>query len=160
GRLEWRAEVAAADLSRLRPGMAARVTLADGAVVSGRLRMLAPTVDARTRNGIVFVDLPRPGPARAGMFARGDIEIGAARALTLPQGAVVLREGFSYVFRVGADSRVALTKVGVGRRWGDLVEITGGLDPAARVVAAGGAFLADGDLVRVVDTPNAKAMTP
>ena len=160
GRLEWRAEVAAADLSRLRPGMAARVTLADGAVISGHLRMLAPTVDARTRNGIVYVDLPQPGPARAGMFARGDIEIGAARALTLPQGAVVLREGFSYVFRVGADSRVALTKVGVGRRWGDLVEITGGLDPAARVVAAGGAFLADGDLVRVVDTPNAKAMTP
>ncbi len=153
GRLEWRAEVAAADLSRLRPGMAARVTLADGAVVSGRLRILAPTVDARTRNGMAYVDLLQPGPARAGMFARGDIEIGAARALTLPQGAVVLREGFSYVFRVGADSRVVLTKVSVGRRWGDLVEITGGLDAAARVVAAGGAFLADGDLVRVVDAP-------
>ena len=35
--------------------------------------MLAPTVDAQTRNGLVYVDLPAPGSARAGMFARGEI---------------------------------------------------------------------------------------
>ena len=35
----------------------------------------------------------------------------AARALTLPQSAVLLRDGFSYVLRVGADSKVAQTKV-------------------------------------------------
>ena len=33
------------------------------------------------------------------------------------------------------------------------IEITGGLDASARVVASGGGFLADGDLVRVVDAP-------
>ncbi len=151
GRLEWRAEVAAADLSRLKPGMTTVIELADGTRVKGRVRMLAPTVDAQTRNGLVYVDLPVPGAARAGMFARGDIELGRSRGLTLPQSAVVLRDGFSYVLRVGADSRVALVKVGIGRRWGERIEIAGGLDPAARVVASGGAFLADGDLVRVVD---------
>ncbi len=151
GRLEWRAEVASADLSRIRPGLRARVTLADGTAVEGRVRMLAPTVDAQTRNGLVYVDLPAPGAARAGMFARGEIEVAAARGLTLPETAVVLREGFAYVLRVGPDSRVVQAKVSLGRRAGDRVEVTGGLDPAARVVAAGGAFLADGDLVRVVD---------
>lgn len=153
GRLEWRAEVASADLSRIKPGQRVRVSLADGATVDGRVRMLAPTVDAQTRNGLVYVDLPAPGSARAGMFARGEIEIGAARGLTLPQSAVVLREGFAYVLRVGADSRVIQTKVSLGRRAGDRVEISAGLEPTARVVAAGGAFLADGDLVRVVDAP-------
>ena len=39
----------------------------------------------------------------------------------------------------------------VGRRVGDRIEITGGLDADARVVAAGGGFLADGDMVRVVE---------
>jgi len=64
---------------------------------------------------------------------------------------VVLRDGFSYVLRVGPDAKVTQTKVTVGRRWADRIEITGGLDKAARVVAAGGGFLGDGDTVRVVE---------
>lgn len=77
----------------------------------------------------------------------------------LPQSAVVLREGFSYVLRVGPDNRVSETKVAVGRRVGDRIEITSGLDPKAQVVASGGAFLADGDTVRVVQAPPTKAGT-
>jgi len=96
------------------------------------------------------VTLPASEAARAGMFARGEFEIGSGSALTLPQSAVLLRDGFSYVLRVGAESKVSLVKVSVGRRVGDRIEITGGLDAAARVVATGGGFLADGDTVRVV----------
>jgi HlyD family secretion protein len=151
GRLEWRADVAASDLARLKPGMRASVTPAGGAPIAGKLRMVAPTVDSATRNGIVFVDLaPSPG-ARAGMFASGEFDIGQGQGLTLPQSAVLLRDGFSYVLRVGPDARVSELKVSVGRRVGDRIEITGGLDASARVVASGGGFLSDGDTVRVVD---------
>jgi RND family efflux transporter MFP subunit len=151
GRLEWRAEVTAADLAQLKPGQTATVTPSGGAAVKGTVRMLAPTVDPQTRNGIVYVDLPASGPARAGMFARGEFEIGSGQALTLPQSAVMLRDGFSYVLRVGPDSKVTQTKVAIGRRAGDRLEITGGLDASAKVVAAGGGFLGDGDMVRVVE---------
>jgi RND family efflux transporter MFP subunit len=153
GRLEWRAEVAAADLSRLKPGLPVRLSLAGGELLEGRVRLLAPTVDPATRNALVYVDLPRPGPARAGMFARGSFELGSSPALSLPQTAVQLRDGFSYVFRVGPDRRVAMTKVALGRRAGDRVEILSGLDAAAQVVASGVGFLADGDLVKVVGAP-------
>ena len=159
GRLEWRAEVSSTDLGRLKAGQTVRVQPAGGEVVNGRVRMVAPTVDPATRNALVYVDLPRPGAARAGMFARGDFELGTGSGLTLPQGAVLLRDGFSYVFQVGADNKVRQLKVSVGRRVGDRVEITGGLDPAARVVASGGGFLADGDTVRVVDAPAAAQKT-
>jgi RND family efflux transporter MFP subunit len=151
GRLEWRAEVSAADLAQLRPGVAAAVTPAGGSPIVGKVRMVAPTVDPATRNGIVYVDLPQHGTARAGMFARGEFEIGQAQGLSLPQSAVLLREGFSYVLQVGPDSKVQQIKVSTGRRWGDRIEITGGIERNARVVAAGGGFLGDGDLVRVVD---------
>ena len=157
GRLEWRAEVAAADLAQLKPGLPAAVTPAGGTPIVGKVRMVAPTVDPATRNGIVYVDLPQPGVARAGMFARGEFEIGQAQGLSLPQSAVLLREGFSYVLKVGPDSKVQQVKVSTGRRWGDRVEITGGLDRNVRVVAAGGGFLGDGDLVRVVDAAPAAA---
>jgi multidrug efflux pump subunit AcrA (membrane-fusion protein) len=73
--------------------------------------------------------------------------------LTLPQSAVLLREGFSFVMTVDAESRVREQKVVVGRRDGDRVEILEGLTPAARVVASGAAFLGDGDTVRVTDAP-------
>jgi HlyD family secretion protein len=156
GRLEWRAEVPSSDLPRLKPGMAAQVTLPTGGSVTGKVRMVAPTVDDKTRNALVYVDLPSSADARAGMFARGDFEVGSGQALTLPQSAVVLRDGFSYVLKVGADSKVAQIKVAVGRRVGDRVEVTNGVDANAKVVASGGAFLADGDLVRVVDASAAK----
>ena len=149
-RLEWRAELPAADLSRVRPGMSAQVVTPSGGRVAGTVRMVAPTVDPQTRNGLVYVDLQGGADAKAGMFARGEIELGRAGGLTLPQSAVVLREGFAYVYRVGPDNRAAQIKVALGRRQGDRVEVTSGVDAATRVVASGGGFLADGDLVRVV----------
>jgi len=115
------------------------------------VRQVAPTVDAATRNALVYVDLPDTGGRlKAGMFARGEFATGSSTALTLPQSAVLLRDGFSYVFAVGADNRVAQLKVATGRRSGERIEILQGLDDQARVVASGGGFLADGDTVRVV----------
>ncbi|WHS58351.1 efflux RND transporter periplasmic adaptor subunit [Pseudomonas sp. G2-4] len=149
-RLEWRAEVAAADVAKLKAGQTVRVKPAGGEPITGTLRMIAPLIDTQTRNAMVYVDLPQPGAARAGMFARGEFEIETRRLLTLPQTSVVLRDGFSHVFRIGAQSRVVQTKVTTGRRTADRVEIVSGLDLAAQVVAAGGSFLNDGDLVRVV----------
>jgi RND family efflux transporter MFP subunit len=156
GRLEWRAEVASTDLATIRPGQTVQVTPAGGAPVAGKVRMVAPTVDPTTRNGLVYVDLPAPGTAKAGMFARGEFEVGGSTGLTLPQSAVLLRDGFSYVLAVGADSKVTQLKVGVGRRVGDRIEVTGGLPAGARVVATGAGFLSDGDLVRVVEPAPAK----
>jgi RND family efflux transporter MFP subunit len=159
GRLEWRAEVGAADLAQIRPGMAATLVTADGSTVAGEVRMVAPTIDVATRNGLVYVDLPptnvsgATGSARPGMFARGDFLITRSAALTLPQAAVLLRDGFSFVYTIGPEGKVRQLQVQVGRRVGDRIEITRGLDAQARVVASGVGFLGDGDTVRVVDAP-------
>lgn len=155
GRLEWRAEVSAPDLGRLQPGVTATLSAPDGTRVQGRVRMVAPTVDPQTLNGLVYVDLPVAGTGdalRAGSFARGEFELGRARVLSLPQSAVLLREGFAYVFRLDAQDRVAETKVSAGQRMGDRIEIVDGIAESTRVVASGVGFLADGDRVRVVGT--------
>lgn len=188
GRLEWRAEVTSAELGRITVGTNVLVTAPSGAQAKGRVRVVAPTVDAATRNGLVYVDLLgsadgtkaalatklRAGPPQAklapsggsaareaasvganfkpGMFARGEFELGKSGALTVPQTAVVLRDGFSYVYRVGADNRVAAVKVQSGRVLGDQVEVLSGVKPEDKLVTSGGSFLSDGDLVRVVDT--------
>ena len=155
-RLEWRAELPSADLARVRPGMKAVAVPPGGQPIEGQVRMVAPTVDAATRNGLVYVDLPASAlqaGARAGMFAPGRVLMGQGSGLTLPQTAVLLRDGFSYVFRLEPGGTVAQTKVQLGRRQGDRVEVVSGVDAQTQVVAAGVAFLADGDAVRVVAQP-------
>ncbi len=165
GRLEWRAEVTGDELGRLAPGTPATVTAASGARLAGKVRTLGATVDPQSRIALVYVDLaPLPGPgngsARAGMFARGEFDLGRTPALTVPQSALVLREGFTYVLRVGEDQRVAQVKVQTGRLAGDRIEITGGLPPDARIVAKGAGFLNDGDLVRIVEGAPAPQSAP
>lgn len=150
GRLEWRAEVTSTELRRITPGAKVSVTAASGSVAEGTVRMIAPTVDPQTRNALVYVDLPLNADFRAGMFARGEFALGASDALTVPQEALVVRDGFSYVFVVGAEQRVQMHKVQTGRRVADRVEVLSGVDANASIAVSGAGFLNDGDLVRVV----------
>jgi RND family efflux transporter MFP subunit len=234
GRLEWRAEVTSAELGRIQAGMPVTLRPASGGEISGKVRMIAPSVDPQTRSALVYVDLPsmldqrasaragepsptsaaasggseprasgsvgarpadrpplggtapsagsaareatslgarpadRPpsggtappggsavreatsvGAALPGMFARGDFEIGSSTALTVPQRALVVRDGFNYLFTLSPDNRATQVKVQTGRLAGDRVEILGGLTESARIVVDGASFLAEGDLVRI-----------
>ena len=160
GRLEWRAEVTSTELRRIAPGAKVSVTAASGATAEGTVRMVAPTVDPQTRNALVYVDLPANSDFRAGMFARGEFALGQSEALTVPQEALVVRDGFSYVFVVGAEQRVQMRKVQTGRRVADRVEVTSGLEANASVAVRGAGFLNDGDLVRVAAPAPAPAAAP
>lgn len=152
GRLEWRAEVPASELSKVSSGQTALIVTPTGAQVSGRVRVVAPTVDVNSRNAIVYVDLASNAAAKSGMFAKGDFSVGAQQALSVPQQAVVLRDGMTYVYQLLADNKVSQLKVQTGRRLNDRVEITSGLQGTETVVVSGAAFLAQGDTVRVSDT--------
>jgi RND family efflux transporter MFP subunit len=155
-RLEWRAEVTAAELRLLAAGVNVAVEVPDTGKVSGKLRMIGPTLNDQSRNALVYVDIPgaSQGGFKPGMFAYGEFQLGKQAALTVPQTALSLREGFSYVFRLGEENggqaRVSQIKVELGRRFGDRVEIVKGITAADKLVATGASFLADGDSVRVV----------
>ena len=157
GRLEWRAEVMSEELGRLPPGTAVTITAANGAKIQGKVRIVAPTIDPQTRAALVYVDLPNQSGATAGMFATGQFELGSSGALTVPQQAVVMRDGFNYVFAINPDHRVAQVKVATGRRVGDRIEIIEGLKAETFLVASGAGFLNDGDLVK--DLPQSNAVS-
>ncbi len=154
GRLEWRADVTASEIGLIKPGTPALVRAVNGAELAGKVRSIAPTIDQQNRTALVYVDLPSmmtgDSPFKAGMFATGHFDLGQAQALTVPQGAIAVRDGFSYVYRVTPDSRVRQVKVQTGRRTGDRVEIRGGIDASTPIVVSGAGFLNDGDVVRNV----------
>lgn len=152
-RLEWRAEVISADLPKIKIGMQANIIAADGSSFKGKVRKVSPTVDMQTRNTLIYVDLPASSTAKAGMFAKGEFLLGQSKTLSVPQQVLVLRDGFTYVFVVKNESGKKIAKqvkVQTGNRMGNLVEIVSGLQPNQLLVATGGAFLSDNDLVKVV----------
>ena len=152
GRLEWRAEVTSSELGRIAVGTPVSVVPASGGTLRGRVRMVAPSVDPQTRAALVYVDLPASGKtstAKAGMFARGEFELGATEALTVPQRALVVRDGFNYLFQLEGGNRVSQRKVQTGRLAGERIEVVSGLPADARIVVNGAGFLNDGDLVRL-----------
>ncbi len=159
GRLEWRAEVTSSEMAGIKPGTVASVTAASGAMVVGKVRMIAPTVDSVTRNALVYVDLPANANIKAGMYARGEFDLGASNVLSLPQQALVLRDGFTYAMRLESGNKVSQVKLQTGRRAGDAVEIVKGAKAGEQFVASGAAFLADGDTVKVVTAQAASPAT-
>jgi RND family efflux transporter MFP subunit len=150
-RIEWRGEMRAAELARARVGQVVMFERAEGAPVRGKVRQIGPTVDPTTRLGLVYVDLPPGSGFHAGMFITGFVHLADTPALVVPQGAVLDHDGLFYALRIGPDSRVTKAKIEVGRRQGDNVEVLAGLKEGDRLVASGGSFLNDGDLVRVVE---------
>ncbi len=155
-RVEWRAEIPEAQIVKVRPGMTVKVRRADGTFATGRIRTIAPALDSNTRRGIAYADLKLDSGIRPGMFASGTIELGREQTLTLPLAAVTVRDGFSYVFVMGADQKVAQRRVEVGRFFSDGVEIIGGVTTSESIVAQGAGFLRDGDQVRVTTGQLAK----
>ena len=158
-RLEWRAEISAAQLHLIKQKMTVSLLLPTKEKLEGLVRIVSPAIDAKTANALVYVDLPIDSAARAGMFASGELHLNEREILSLPQSAVALREGFAYVFVVedGAKEaqnnallRVVQTKIEVGQRKNERIEIISGVEKSAKIVANGVGFLTDGDLVKVV----------
>jgi RND family efflux transporter MFP subunit len=154
-RLEWRGELTAAQLSRAAPGQPVILSLADGAKASARIRDLAPAMNMQTRLAIIYADIEPGGSARAGTYVSGRIVLSKSPALIVPASGVVIRDGYSFAFKVpaeGEDRRVKQQPVKLGRRMGADVEILTGLSEGEHVVAQGAGFLDDGDSVRVVSS--------
>lgn len=154
GRLEWRGELTAAQLSHVATGQRITLTLPDGSSAIARVRQLAPSLNTQSRLGIVYADIEPGSGARAGMYVDGNIVMSNAPAVVIPAESVVIRDGRSYILKLKGDSPtpgVALQAVTVGRREQREVEILEGVEVDDRVVVHGAGFLNDGDVVRLSD---------
>lgn len=153
GRLEWHADLTAAELGSIKSGMNVTLLTPQGQTVQGKVRAVAPSINMQTRYGQVLVDLPANSGLFAGMFARGTITLGeqARTVWVLPQSAVAMRNGTAYVFVVDDKLQVHERIVTLGQRHGDQIEIVSGLEQAVSVVETGASFLVEGDTVRVMN---------
>jgi len=156
GRLEWRAELPEDQLTGVAVGNTVELPYA-GAVVTGRIRAVTPGVDAQTRTGTLYADLPEPGTLKPGVYVEGRIVTGEGPVLTLPTAAIVQRDGHSYVFTVNDKQQAARLRVRTGQAVQGRTAILEGVRAGDRVVVDGAGFLGEGDRVRVVADAKAAA---
>lgn len=147
-KLQWEASVSSRHLSELETGTKAILHVGEG-VVEGMVRQQSPALNEQTRQAIVYVDLVPSPLVKAGMFVRGDFKLGTREVIVLPRQALVLRDGFYYVFVLEENNRVALRKIDIGQSLPDGVEVLSGLVAGDTIVVKGARFLEDGDTVRV-----------
>lgn len=157
-RLEWRGELTSAQLAKIGIGQPIQLTLPDGTHANAVVRQLPPSLDSQTRLGLIYADLTPGSTARAGMYAKGRVTLAESDAITVPAASVIIRDGRSYVPKVGQNQRVSLQAVSVGRRQDERVEILSGIAQDEQVAVQGAGFLNDGDLVRIAATPNPEAV--
>lgn len=156
GRLEWRAELPENQLADVAVGNTIELRYA-GQVVTGSIRAVTPGVDAQTRTGTLYADLPTPGPLKPGVYVEGRIVTGDGQALTIPTAAIVQRDGHNYVFTVTDKQQASRHRVSTGQAVQGRTAILEGLKAGDQVVVDGAGFLGEGDRVRVVSASKADA---
>lgn len=149
GVIEWRAEVDASQSHLIKAGDLAEVTLPDQTKLTGTVRTVSPSVSTDTARSIVYVTLKGSKTANVGTFVDGKITVGQNKAYVLPQTAIVMRDGRSYIYVVNNKNIANSQVVETARRKDGFVEIVSPLALNLKIVETGGAFLTNGMTVKI-----------
>lgn len=150
GEVELRGKVAEQDLPQLAVGQAATVRIAGlEAPFKGTVRLLGAVIDPVSRMGEVRIALDPDPNLRPGAFARGEVLVSDAARTVVPLTAVLADKKGTYVYVIDANLKVVRRNVRVADTTAAGVVIGAGLDGSERIVVTAGAFLREGETVRI-----------
>jgi RND family efflux transporter MFP subunit len=146
--------VSEAYYSQVKTGMPVDVKfdVLNGQSFQGRVNLIYPTIDERTRTFTAEVKLANAGgKIRPGMFGRVTLEFGKQNRVMVPDLAIVKQAGSGgkYVY-VYSNGKVLYKQLQLGRRIGAEYEVLSGIATGEEVVVAGQSKLADGMDVKVI----------
>jgi len=151
GEMEMLAQMAEADLQRIKIGTRATVTpVGTSLQIAGQVWQVAPIVNMDTRQGTVRIAVPYSAALRPGGFADARLVSGTAEAPLLPESAVQSGPQGNFVLIVGKDDKIERRPITVGTVTDGGVSIATGLSGNEKVVVLAGAFLNPGDKVKPV----------
>ena len=138
-------------------GMKAQVTLQEfpGQTFQGSVARTAEAIDMATRTLLTEVDVPnKERRLLPGSFGEVHFSVDSdANKVTVPINAMLFRAEGARVAVVGADGKVQLRPVSIGRDYGATLEILDGLSVDEQLIVNPSDSLEDGQQVRVV-TPD------
>jgi HlyD family secretion protein len=150
GALELKADLAEADVARVLLDQTAIINLASGAApVTGKVRLIEPTINVTSRLGSARISIDDTTNVRAGMYAEAVILVVARESLALPVTAVSSAADGDAVMVI-KDGQAARVLVKTGIRDGGWIEVLSGLAAGDTVVTKAGSFVRPGDRVNPI----------
>lgn len=137
-----------ADAARIQAGQAVTLTGSGLPETTATIATLPPFGDLESQSVVARVVLPNPdGAWRPGLFAQGTVQLGEhLAAVAVPASSLQTFRNWTVVF-LNEGTAYEVLPVTTGRRDGELVEITAGLEPGWRYVT-GNSFLLKADILK------------
>jgi len=142
------------DLSLIKQGQTAEVSVDTygDKVFAGIVEGFNPEAGSTNRMFRTKVKIDNTdGALKGGMFSKVRLVTGdAVQVLTVPQAAIIQKQGIYYVFTV-ANDLVTRHQVEVGAAAGDSIEIKSGIHPGDKLAVSNVSQLKDGDIIKIVE---------
>ena len=143
------------------PGTKATITVPDrpGKTYLATVETSSQAVNVSSGSTLMQLGLDNAnGDLLPGGFANVSLELpGNAAALRIPSSALLFDKNGLRVATVGQDNKVVLKHVTIARDFGQTIEIGTGIAADDRIVQSPPDGIADGDVVRIAETPSAAA---
>ena len=137
----------------MKSGAQAAVTLQEfpGRKFTGTIARTADAIDTGTRTLLTEVDVPnKDGKLLPGSYGQVHFTTGnSVPRITIPVNAMLFRAEGPQAAVVGADGKVQLHSIVIGRDYGSTIEILGGIEPTDQVIINPSDSLEAGQQVRI-----------
>lgn len=147
------------DADSVRPGQLAQLSVSNfpGRYFAGTVARTANSLDPNSRTMLVEVQVPNPkGLLLPGMYSQ--VDLSSARTdppLLIPGAALIIRATGPEVAVVRPDHTVHFQKIGIGRDYGDRLEVVSGLEAGDTIITNPRDFVREGIKVNPVNPANA-----
>ena len=158
---ELEAALSPADASRVQTGQTVLLRVEGMAVpVSARVARISPSVQAGSRNVLVYLQLSATAGLRQGLFAQGHIEVASTQGVAVPQSSVRNDKPQPYVQLIEQGKvvhrTVALNTAGISASTGEPLWLLPELAEGSPVLRAQAGLIREGTEVRLPDTSAAR----
>ena len=147
----------------VKPGTQVEITDASNAEIKGKATVsrISGELDPRTRTMMTQVDVDNSkGTFIPGSFVTVSLLIPARSYVEAPAGALVTRDGKSFVAVVGTDDKVRLTPVEIAGTDGKVIRIASGVDAGVKVAVNLPNTVSEGSRINPAPLPVAAAPAP
>jgi membrane fusion protein, multidrug efflux system len=139
------------DIGLFKKGAEATVTL-NGETLKGKVTMVPLAADSKTRFFPVEITFPNKGrKLLPGMFVTASIHTRTVEGVTIPNDAVVYKDGVNFAWIVDKDGNAKRKIIRLGVVGNTTTQVVSGIELGDKVITEGVSKMNDGDKVMILD---------
>jgi RND family efflux transporter MFP subunit len=151
-KLQWKPQINVEKLDFFYKGQDISIMAKTGKIIKAKVSEISPKVNIETRKATIIVNLTKDlhkGMVHSGMSLSGMIKIGRKKVFMVNSQSIIKKNNENYTFLVNENNKAEQTKVEVGKKDGELIEVISGVDSKDKIVKEIPKDLKNGDEVKI-----------